>query len=189
MELSGFAPRENVTGDRLPAKEAAEKPLVVLVREHRTGVKTKYNSDPNRPGYKPDGGEAVILDVADLTTNSLYIDVMWMNGAVVDNLAPYLGQAVPIKLVWTASAKGGNSYLTVEALTGAELEKAAAWAKANPTAFDTERAQRQAGAASFTQPASPAVSPQTSVAPADPNDPAVQALLAQINGGTTPPAA
>lgn len=212
MQLAGFTKREPVTGDRLPAKEAADKPLVVLVREHRTGIKTKYNNDPARPGYKPEGGEGVQLDVADLTTDSVFIDVLWMNGAVVDNLAPYVGQALPVKLVWTASAKGGNAYLTVEGLDGAELAKAQAWAVANPNRFDTERAQRQANAQSFTQPAVTAqpgpiaampqqfatngaqlatVPPaQAKPAPApnnhgavDVTDPAVQALLHQIASG------
>ncbi|MER7076612.1 hypothetical protein SAMN02982929_05327 [Saccharopolyspora kobensis] len=206
MELTGFAPRENSTGDRLPAKEAVDKPLIVQVREHRTGVKTKFNSNPNEKGYKPDGGEAVVLDVADLTTNSVFVDVLWMNGAVVDNLKAYVGQAIPIKLVWTGSASGGNSYITVEALGGAELDKAAAWAQANPDRFDTERAQRAAAGADQPQPAVPATPPATvaqqqpQAAPVppqpampqqaiNPNDPAVQALLQQISGGQTPPAA
>lgn len=195
MELAGFTKREPVTGDRLPAKEAVDKPLVVLVREYRTGIKTKYNSDPARSGYKPEGGEGVQLDVADLTTDSVFCDVLWMNGAVVDNLAPYVGQALPIKLVWTASAKGGNAYLTVEALEGAELAKAQAWAQANPNRFDTERAQRQANAQSFAPKVTqtPPVTVPDAPAPQqarphwrDPNDPAVQALLAQIANGNLP---
>lgn len=201
MELTGFTKPER-GGDRLPAKEAVDRPLIVRVVEHRTGVKTQY---------KPEGGEGVQVDVADTAGDSVWIDVLWMNGAVVDGLAPYVGQALPIKLVWTPSAQGGNAYIGVQALDGAELATAQQWASNNPTRFDTERAQRAASADTGSQqpapaqPAAPASTPPATVAqqqptpaapaqppagqqPADPNDPAVQALLQQINGGTTPPA-
>lgn len=188
MELSGFTPRENDTGDRLPAKEAADTPLILLVREHRTGVRTKYNSDPNQPGYKPEGSEAIVVDAANPSTDSVWIDVLWLNGAIVDNLAPYIGQALPIKLVWTASAKGGYPYLSVQALDGPELATAQQWANNNPNRFDNERVTRTSQ-----QPAPPqqpaAQQPAAQQPAADPNDPAVQALLQQINQGHTPPAA
>jgi hypothetical protein len=215
MELSTFTERERSDGDRLQAKEAVDRLLVVLVREHRTGIVTKF---------KPDGGEGVTVDVADVRTNEVWIDVLWMNGAVVDNLAPYVGQPVAIKLVWTPSASGGNPYIGVKALEGAELAAAQQWAAVNPTRFDQERSQRAAAAASdeaqqipgapaqppawVPQPATPApaaapLPPAAPVPPAaatpqpapanpapvaDPNDPAVQALLRQIAGGQLPPA-
>lgn len=186
MELGTFTPRERdqISGDQLQAKEAVDKPLIALVREHREGMTTKY---------KPNGdGIGVICDLADTRTNEVWIDVLWMNGAVVDNLVPFLGQAVPIKLVWTPSQNGGNPYISVKPLEGAELAVAQQWAAANPTRFDTERAQRIASkgngfkegdpaqAPSFAQ--QPAVPAQNGgpVAPANPNDPAVAALLAQL---------
>src|SRR5215208_2595808 len=148
MELGTFTPRTNDEnyGDKFTAKEAIDRPLVVLIREHRTGIKTKFNSDPGKDGYKPEGGDGVTVDVADVRTNEVWIDVLWMNGAVVDNLAVYIGQTVPIKLVWTASAKGGNAYINVQPLEGQELALAQQWAQANPTRFDTERASRAAEA-------------------------------------------
>lgn len=196
MELGNFTKPER-GGDRLPAKEAVDRPLVVRVVEHRTGVKTQY---------KPEGGEGVQLDVADTASDSVWIDVLWMNGAVVDNLAPYVGQVLPIKLVWTPSAQGGNPYIGVSALEGNELATAQQWAANNSNRFETERAQRAASAGTGQHPAAPAPatppataaqqqpapaapSPAPSDAqPADPNDPAVQALLQQINGGQAPPA-
>ncbi|GAA0638068.1 hypothetical protein GCM10010174_69890 [Kutzneria viridogrisea] len=203
MQLGTFTEREHTAqGDSLQAKETVDKPLVVLVREHRTGIITKF---------KPEGGEGVQLDVAVIAENKVYIDVLWMNGAVVDNLAPYLGQAVPIKLVWTPSAKGGNPYISVRPLEGAELAAAQQWATSNPTRFDTERQQRATQAAQFQQQtpqaapvqqapapvaqqpaAAPVAAPQppaSNTGAIDVTDPAVQALLAQIAGGQTPPKA
>jgi hypothetical protein len=138
MQLNTFVEREYSDGDRLQAKEAVDRALVVLVREHRTGVVTQY---------KPDGGDAVVSDVADVRTNEVWIDVMWMNGAIVDNLAPYVGQPVAVRLVWTPSAKGGNPYIGVKPLDGADLVAAQQWATANSNRFDVERQQRTAAAA------------------------------------------
>ena len=234
MELGTFEPRAAVEGDRLQAKEAVDRPLVVLVREHRTGIVTQYNPPP--------GGEGVAVDVADINTGEVWINVLWMNGAVVDNLSPYVGKPVPIKLKWTPSAKGGNAYIGVTALEGDELARAGQWAAANPTRFDQERvlraqqqgqqqgqqqaqqpqpqaqqqaappaaqpaqpaaqpapaaqqpappapAQQPAPAAPAPAPAAPAAKPGQPGQPLNPNDPHVQALLAQINGGNPPPPA
>lgn len=201
MELGTFAPRprEDMVGDQLQAKEAIDKPLIVFVREHKTGIKTKFNSDPKDKGYKPDGTDGVIVDAADVTTDEVWIDVLWLNGAIVDNLVPYVGQAVPIKLAWQAPANGGNSYIVVTPLTGDHLAAAHTWAKGNATRFDTERAKRQAnsdaheaqasastlttvpmGAPAPATPAVPAPAPTAAPPAMDPNDPAVAALLAQL---------
>lgn len=185
MELGTFAPRERdqVSGDQLQAKEAVDKPLIALVREHRENMTTKY---------KPNGdGVGVICDLADTATDQVWIDVLWMNGAVVDNLVPYLGQAVPIKLVWTPSANGGNPYISVKPLEGAQLGVAQQWAARNPSRFETERAQRAtksggfkegdpAAAPSFAQVPTQNSGPASAPGAVDPNDPAIAAILAQL---------
>jgi hypothetical protein len=229
MQLDTYTPPSSDDGDRLPAKEMAGRPLIVAVREHRTGIKTAFNSNPADPAkYKPEGGDAIGLDVADLSTNAIYLGVLWFNGAIVDGLRPYVGQTLPVKLVFTAAKGGGNAYLAPEPLDGAELAAARGWAASNPTRFETERASRAANgippipgapdappawaapvnhtatpplaytAATTTQVpvATPAYAPPAAaqpsyVAPAatptyDPNDPAVQALLAQIANGQIP---
>lgn len=137
MELGSFEPRSAGDGDRWQAQEAAERPLVVLVREHRTGIVTQYS---------PNGGEGVVIDVADVRVNQCWISVLWMNQAIVDNLAPYVGQPIAVKLVWTPS-KSGNKYLAVQPLDGPELALAQQWVASNPTRFDLERQQRAAAAA------------------------------------------
>lgn len=244
MQLGNFTEREVIQGDKLSAKENVDKPMVVLVREHRTGIKTRHNQDPNEPGrYKPEGGEGVHVDVGMVATNEVFVDVLWMGGAIVDSLSPYVGQAVPVKLYWKPSDKGGNPYISVRPLDGNELLLAQQWAAANPMRFDAERQQRAAQAAAqpavqvpgapatppswAVPPAAPAptpapavvpgpiaatpaqvaqqwapVAPAQQAAPATPppapapaaavaniNDPAVQALLAQIAGGQVPPPA
>lgn len=203
MELGTFEPRprEDIMGDQLQAKEAVDKPLIVFVRQHKTGIKTKFNSDPKLQGYKPDGSDGVIVDAADVTTNEVWIDVLWLNGAIVDNLIPYVGQAVPIKLAWQAPAGGGNSYIVVTPLADQQLQQAQQWATANPTRFDDERARRQAEANAngtpapaapalatvpMGQPAAPTPAPATPAL--NPNDPQVAALLAQLNAQQTPAA-
>lgn len=181
MELGSFAPVERGNGDQLPAKEAAGRTLVVLVREHRTSITTKY---------KPEGAPGVIVDLVDVDQDAVWCDVLWMNGAIVDNLAPYVGSAVPITLSWSASQSGGYPYLSVSALEGTPQTQAEQWAAANPTRFDEERASRglssaqtasASAAGSSAAPAGP-VAAQSASPPADPNDPAVQALLQQVRG-------
>lgn len=195
MQLGTFEPRarEDYIGDQLAARDAVDKPLIVFVREHKTGIKTKFNQDPtNTRTYKPEGGDGVIVDAADVTTDEVWIDVLWLNGAIVDNLAPYVGQAVPIKLAWQAPQGGGNSFIIVTPLTGDQLSAAQKWAAGNSARFDTERAQRAANAAAHEQdtPATPlqpvAMTPPAPAVPAapapalNPSDPAVAALLAQL---------
>ncbi|MCP2261060.1 hypothetical protein LX15_004780 [Streptoalloteichus tenebrarius] len=176
MQLGTFTPNARSVGDQWPAKEAVDRPLVVLVREHRSGIVTKY---------KPEGAAGVVVDVVDLSTGAVYIDVLWMNGAVVDALAAYVGQALPIRLVWTPSARGGNPYIAVAALDGSDLALAQQWASANPDRVDRERAARKNGGAT-TPAAVTTPAPAAPVAPAA--DPAVQALLAQIAAGGAPTA-
>jgi len=143
MELSGFTPNEAAHGDRLPAKEAADKPLIVQVREHRDSVVT---------AFAPEGKPGIVVDVVDLTTDSTYHDVLWMNGAIVDGLSPHVAKTMPVKLVWTPG-KSGYPYLSPAALEGKELELAAAWASKNPTRLDDERKARGLGAKQAPAPA------------------------------------
>jgi len=200
MELSTFVPRTTDTmGDKLPATDAVDRPLIVLVREHRTGIKTQFNSNPNKEGYKPEGGDGVTVDVADVRTNEVWIDVLWMNAAVVDNLAPYIAQPVAVKLAWQASSKaGGKRFITVVPLDGQELSLAHQWALANPDRFETERTKRaqETTTAAATAPATTTPATSTPGSSATPEsgtgtvpdhdtavllqDPQIAALFAQI---------
>lgn len=202
MNLDTFTPPVREDGDRVPVKDFVGRPLIVQVREHRTGVKTKFNSDPTEKSYKADGGEAVLVDVADVSTNSVYLDVLWFSGAIVDSLKPFVASALPVKLFYDTPKMGTNPYVNVEPLTGPELALAQAWAAGNPNRFDAERATRatatQPAAAPLAAaqhaaaqqlaaqpPAAPAFTPLPAApaappAPINPADPAIQALLAQL---------
>lgn len=129
-------PQTSFASDSLKPSEAQDRPLVVHVVERRENIVTKF---------QPAGAPGVIVDVADVKAEAVYVGVLWMNGALVDALTPYAGKTLPIRLVMTPSKKaGGYPYLSVEALDGADLEAAAKWDSANPDAFDKRRAELQA---------------------------------------------
>lgn len=130
--------RQAFANDSLKPSDAQDRPLVVSVRERREGIVTKYQKD---------GAPGVVVDVADVKEGRVYANVLWMNGALVDALTPYVGNVVPIKLVMTPPKKaGGYPYLSVEALTGPELALAGRWAEGNDGAFEKRRAELEAEA-------------------------------------------
>lgn len=131
MELGTFTPQVN--GDRLAASDAVNEPLIVSVKETRSGIKTQYT---------PDGGDGVTVDVAKIATNEVFVNVLWMNAQIFDQLKSYLGQMLPVKIVWTPSQRGGNPYLMLEGLEGVELAAAQTWAQINDGRFEREAAQR-----------------------------------------------
>lgn len=176
MPLVDFE-QNSQTGDSYAPKDAAGQPLLVKVLEHRTGVKTKF---------KPEGTDAVLLDVLNLATSELKLGVMWFNGALVDNLKPYLGKALPIRLV-SQKAKGStNEYLIPQMLDGADLEAAKAWASSRPNLFEEERTTR-----GWPQhmPQGMASLPQETSAPVAAQPPAAQPPAAAPVAAAQPPAA
>ena len=158
MPLDTFEARSQGTGDSLSPKDIVSTPLLVKVLEIRGGIKTKF---------KPEGTDAVILDVLNLLTQEIKLGVMWFNGAIVDNLKPYVGKALPIELVYQQPTGGGNAYLIPKMLDGANLEAAKAWATQRPALFEDERTARgieqhlPGGMAAV----APAVAPPSAVAP------------------------
>jgi hypothetical protein len=159
MELGNFVPPEMTAGDRLEARSMENKPMVALVTKRREGIKTKFNQDPKDKSYSPEGEPGLFLDLVDLTTGQVYVDVMWMNGTIVDQMSAYVGQPLPVKLVKTASQKGGLPYLAPQMLDGTELAYAQQWAAANGTAFDDARARKMAEAAQAAQSAQATAQP------------------------------
>lgn len=135
MQLNtSYEPKVDIDGDQLKPSDVAGHPLIVKVYEHRTGITTKF---------KPNGdGTAVLVDVLNLTNGEVSVNVLWFNGAIVDNLVGYVGgDALAIKLVYKES-KSGNSYLIPEALAGDDLQAAMQWAQAKPNIFEDTRAER-----------------------------------------------
>ncbi len=179
MEFGSFERQAAANGDAWKASDAVNKPLIVTVTERREGIVTKF---------QPGGAPGIIADVADIQADAVYVGVLWMNGAIVDNLSPYLGQTVPVKLVYETAKNGTNTYITVEALKGAELDAAAKWGAVNGERFNQRRAElaAQAGVAAPEAPspapaaASPAAGAQTAAPAAQGAD--IAALIAQLQG-------
>lgn len=132
--------------DGYAARDAAdgERPLLVWVNEFKTGLKTKH---------APNGdGEGVIVDLIDLAQfatdpmNSVFCNVLWMGGAVRDQLKGYAGseQPFPIKLVWQSPQGGGMRYVQPEALDGQWLEYASSVYSQYPTFVKDRKAQKKA---------------------------------------------
>lgn len=91
-------PAPQAQGDRIQAQQMVDRPMLLWAREIKHINRTQFNAD---------GGDGVIVDFVDLQTNQVYIGVMWMAGALVDGLRPYVGDgnAYPMKIV---KQKGGK---------------------------------------------------------------------------------
>lgn len=170
MALDDYQPNEN-NGDSLKPSEIIDHLLIVRIRQRKEGIVTQYT---------PEGGPGVIVDVVDLdavdtTTGQIgphaYGDVLWMNGAIVDNLTPNVGKTIAIRLVW-ATGKSGRNYVSIEAADDAGKAKAGAYLTANPDPWS------QLADIGPAAPAAPAVS-------VPPQDPAL-AATAQPTLGTPP---
>lgn len=142
MPLPKYEPQEQ--GERLSAKEVAGSLLLVRVNGVKKNVTTKF-------GEK----DAIDIDVCGVATGKAAHGVRWFNGAIVDGLAPYVGQVVPLKIGWVTSA-AGNPYLAPEELSDAEYEQANAfYDKGDPFAHKTPVAAPPSAAQGA--PAAPAV--------------------------------
>lgn len=95
-------------GDRIQAQQMVDRPILVKVIRSEWKNKTKFSEN---------GGEAVFFDMIDLSTNAVYIEVMWMAGAIVDGLKQYAGDGnvYPVKVVKVTGGAHG-SYQTIESL-------------------------------------------------------------------------
>lgn len=104
--------------DSFAAKDAANNntPMLVRVNEYKTGLKTKF----------VDSGEGVSVDLIDLQrfsqdpVGSVFVNVLWMGGAVRDQLKPFVGsgQILPLRLVWQATQSGSGQFVMPEPLEG-----------------------------------------------------------------------
>lgn len=178
-------PAPQAMGDRIQAQQMVDRPMLLWAREIKHINRTQYN---------PDGGDGVIVDIIDLQTNAVYIGVMWMAGALVDGLRPYVGDgnAYPMKIVKQKGGKYG-SYNKFEQLEDSQ------WMNhitANFQAFvnlvaQTRAAKEQEWAAAMAQqnqpPAPPAVpqGPPANLTPAAAAGPVGPPAM----GATAPPPA
>ena len=169
ISLGTFEPPSFQDGDSLQAQQIVDTPLLVLPLEKKWIKSTKF---------KPEGGDAIVVDLRNLVTGEFHLGVMWMNGAIVDGFAPYVGkgQVLPVTLRYMQPRKqGGSPYIGIEALTGQALETAGQWVAGDPAMFANERERRgwgpyvPEGQGTFEAPAqaaAPAPAPVAAPAPA-----------------------
>jgi hypothetical protein len=155
--LGSFVPQAPQSGDRFQAKTAVGRPLLVQVTGY-DAAKEILNRNTNMREVKG----AVYVDVWDFVggpgdpynnippapANSVYVGVMWMAGALVDNLKGYQNAApLPVKIIARPNQRTPGNHLALAPLEGQELELVTAHYNADPTRFDRERQARAAAAA------------------------------------------
>lgn len=132
--LGQYTKPQGSQGDRIQAQQMVDRPLLVWVRKTQHLQRTKFSAT---------GGDAVYIDFVDLLSNQVYIEVMWMAGAIVDGLKQYAGDgnAYPVKVVKVQGGQWG-SYQTIESLS--EDPQWMAHIQANLPAFQQLVAQTRA---------------------------------------------
>lgn len=121
-----FAPPAMEDSDEFKPKDNYDKPLVVKVKEHKTGIVTSNS---------PEGGPGVIVDLVDLSDGNVYRNVLWMGGAVVDGLKQYVGKVLVIRFE-SRKSNSGRTYPAPITATSEDKELAAKFysAKGDPFA-------------------------------------------------------
>lgn len=127
MEFTTYTPPERTEGDTFKPSEHIDQLLIVKVTDHKHIESTTH---------KPEGGPGIIADVANLDDDGAVArDILWMNGAIVDSLRPFVGKTLVIRFGWEKSAKSGREYIVVKSATDDDLAKAQAHvAKGDPFA-------------------------------------------------------
>lgn len=148
MSLGQFVKQtQNVMADSYVARDHVDRPLIVFVREYKTGMKTKHAQDGS--------GEGVVVDVLDLMLLSqnqpcVFINVLWMGTAVRDQLKNYVpqpgaeAQALPIMLQWQTPQGQGMQFISPVQLEGDWLQYAASVHEQWPTFVSDERNRKMA---------------------------------------------
>lgn len=163
--LGTFVPRPAQTGDQFQARFAVGRPLFVQVvgvdgarqvKDQQTGANIVKKSVTVHV-WDLVGGQISVSDQnvpVQGAPNTVYCNVLWMAGAIVDNLEPYVGApAMPLKIV-SIKGKSNFFYLALEGIEGPELQQMQAVFAADPTRIDREAAAKaQAGAAQTAAPA------------------------------------
>lgn len=195
MTLGAYEPPVRVQGDKFAAQDNQNKPLIVVARQFIENAKTKHS---------PEGKPGIRIDVVDLLDNGrIYIDALWMSGALVDGLKPHVAAGTPLPVeIQQVTSGSGNPYLTLVPLLDDKRKLAEGWYAKNPTAVADERAKREAEAKPLGTMEAPAeqngATPAPAVAEAGPaesapapatepkqesmNEDAVAAALARLNG-------
>lgn len=163
--LGNFVPKPAQTGDQFQARFAIGRPLLVQVvavdgarsvKDQQSGATvTKKAVTVNV--WDLAGGQISVTDngaPVHGAPNSVYCNVMWMAGALVDNLEPYVGAPPMPLIINSVKGKKNFNYLTPVAIEGPMLQQVQAVFAADPTRIDREAmAKAQAAAAQSAAPA------------------------------------
>jgi hypothetical protein len=143
MTLGQFVPKTRVAGDKIDLRNAGfyNRPYLIQAQDYTDSFHSKMSN-----GGQGATVEAVWADVMDVQTGTILINVLFTNGAIVDNLKEQVGTGVvlPVKIVKRTGGKFGG-YAALDALDGAELAQATA-AYQNWGQVTAERARREAAA-------------------------------------------
>jgi hypothetical protein len=112
---------------------------------------------------------AIAVDVVDLDTNEEYHDVLFFGRGLIANLKSNIGAQVLGRMSQGIARPGQSAPWVLEAATDTDTQKAVAYVQAKATG-------------NIATPAPKATAPATTPV-ADVNDPAIQALIAQLTAG------
>jgi hypothetical protein len=121
-----FKEPELVKGDEYKAIDHVGATLAVKVKGYKERIVT-----PN----SPEGGPGVIVDLVDLETSKVYRDTLWMSGAIVDRLKPYVGGLLVIKFERQTSKASGRPYPCPVPVDSAGTARAEKWFADNGDPF------------------------------------------------------
>jgi hypothetical protein len=124
MALATFDPdkgRPQSDEDRVQVRDLVGSVLLVKVNKHERDVRTKF---------KPEGTDCLDVDIASVMTGKVASNQRIWNGAIVDGLAPYVGQTVPVKFDWS-KGQSGYQYIIPVQLTNEEQQQAEKFSEDN----------------------------------------------------------
>lgn len=141
MTLGSFVPRSRVAGDKIDLRNSAfyNRPYLISAVDYNPSFHSKM---------KNENVEAVWADVLDLQTGSVLINVLFTNGAIVDNLKENVGTGVilPVKIEKQAGGNYGG-YAVLAALSDQEAAMAnQVYNSGGWNNVTQERARREAAA-------------------------------------------
>lgn len=101
-EFEEYVPPAFEDSDEFKPKDNVDKPLMVKVREFKTGIITEHS---------PEGGDGITVDLVDLSDGKIYRNVLWMGGAIVDGLKQHAGTPkVTVLRFERRKGKSGRTY-------------------------------------------------------------------------------
>lgn len=141
MTLGTFTPRTRISGDKIDLRQSQwyGRPMLMRCNEFSDSFSSKMNQGEIK--------EAVWVDVVDLISGTILINVLFTSGALVDNLKEHAGTEVtlPVKIAKVAGGRFGG-YAVLEALSEQEQVQAGQWYQQYWGLVDQERAKREAAA-------------------------------------------